>query len=318
MAGKEEEEGVGAASASLRVKIDETELRIVRLREDAKAAAGKKELAYRNHLQLQNKLDRLRAESERMSTHIEEEYDLNYTSAKELGYPPVTKETRSETAKTLAEAKNKLRAIGNVNLGAIDEYKEVKEKYDFMKKQSDDLKESRESLIDIIFKMEREMRTLFVETFDKINANFSEVFRELFGGGKAEIRLEDPDNVLECGIEIRVAPPGKIIKSLVQLSGGEQTFVSIALFFAILKVNPTPFCMFDEIESALDEVNVQRFADYIKNYTGKTQFILISHRRGTIERADTLYGVTMYEKGVSKVLTLDVNEVEKKTGVSVT
>ena len=155
----------------------------------------------------------------------------------------------------------------------------------------------------------------FVEAFEKINKNFRIVFRELFGGGEAELTLTDPENVLTSGIEIRVAPPGKIIKSLMLLSGGEQSFVAIALIFAILRVNPTPFCIFDEIEAALDEANVFRFADYIKRYSDRNQFIVITHRRPTMEAADKLYGVTMYEKGISKVLTLDVGEIEEKIGL---
>ena len=302
---------------ALRKVIEEGETKLNSLREAIKVSSNRKELAFRQHVQLQSRFESLKSESDKISVRIWEEYELTYSAAAELDYPKVTAETRAETVKVLTDAKNKLRAIGHVNVGAIEEYKEVKEKYDFLKSQSDDLKQSRESLIDVIAKLEREMRVKFVESFEQINLHFGEVFRELFGGGKAEIKLEDPDNVLESGIEINVAPPGKIIKNLVQLSGGEQTFVSIALFFAILRVNPTPFCLFDEIESALDEVNVERFANYIKNYTGKTQFILISHRRGSIEQADTIYGVTMYEKGISKVLTLDVNEVEQKTGVKI-
>ena len=158
------------------------------------------------------------------------------------------------------------------------------------------------------------MKTAFVTAFDQINENFGKTFTELFGGGSAEIYLTDPENVLESGIEIKAAPPGKIIKSLMQLSGGEQSFVAIALFFAILKVNPTAFCILDEIEAALDEVNVSRFGEYIKRYCGETQFILITHRRGTMEVADRLYGVTMPEHGISKVLSLNVADISKTEG----
>ena len=159
------------------------------------------------------------------------------------------------------------------------------------------------------------MEKTFVDSFNQINENFKRTFSELFGGGSAEITLSDPDNVLESGIEIKAAPPGKIIKNLMQLSGGEQAFIAIALFFAILQVNPTPFCILDEIEAALDEVNVAMYANYIKKYSDKTQFIAITHRRGTMEVADTLYGVTMAQRGISKILALNVNEVEEKLGV---
>ena len=160
-----------------------------------------------------------------------------------------------------------------------------------------------------------EMREKFSQTMKDVNTQFKNVFRELFGGGTAELVLTNPEDVLTSGIDINVAPPGKIIKNLVSLSGGEQAFVAIALFFAILKVNPTPFCIFDEIESALDEVNVVRFAEYAKKYSDATQFIMITHRRGTMESADTLYGVTMYEKGISKVLTVNVRDIEERLGV---
>ena len=153
------------------------------------------------------------------------------------------------------------------------------------------------------------MRTRFTGVMEEINRNFRVVFRELFGGGHAELVLTEPDRVLESGIEIRVAPPGKIIKNMMLLSGGEQAFVAIALYFSILKVNPAPFCILDEIEAALDEVNVDKFAEYLRKYSDRTQFIVISHRRGTMEIADRLYGVTMYEKGISTVLTVNANEV---------
>ena len=156
------------------------------------------------------------------------------------------------------------------------------------------------------------MKTAFIDSFNKINENFNRVFGELFGGGTAELSLTDPDNVLESGIEIKAAPPGKIIKNLMQLSGGEQAFIGVALFFATLQVNPTPFCILDEIEAALDEVNVERLAQYIKRYSDGTQFIMITHRRGTMAAATRLYGVTMPEHGISKILTLDVKDIEKK------
>lgn len=301
----------------LRREIESKDFTMSSLRENIKGATNRKELLFRRYTQLNSRFEQLKNESGKLSERIWEEYELTYSEANALGYPKVDEENRKETSRILTESKNKLRAMGHVNINAIDEYREVKEKHDFLKNQSEDLISSRNSLINVIAKIEREMRVQFIDSFEKINKNFSEVFTELFGGGKAEVRLEDSEDVLESGIEIIAAPPGKIIKNLVQLSGGEQTFVCIALFFAILKVNPTPFCLLDEIESALDEVNVERFAEYIKNYKGSTQFILISHRRGTIERADTLYGVTMYEKGISKILTLDVSEVEQKTGVKI-
>ena len=191
-------------------------------------------------------------------------------------------------------------------------YKQVKERYDEMSAQIDDLTKSKSELTSVIHRLENEMRGQFLSAFNEINDNFAKVFVELFGGGSAELVLTEPEDVLSSGIEIKAAPPGKIIKSLTLLSGGEQAFVAIALFFAILKVNPSPFCILDEIEAALDEVNVSRFADYVKRMSGETQFVLITHRRGTMEAADRIYGVTMPERGISKVLALNVNDMEIK------
>ncbi len=231
-----------------------------------------------------------------------------------LGYPALTAETRGEAASKQTECRNKLRVLGNVDLDAVNKYKEVKARYDYMEGQIHDLEASKADLIDIIGKLEGEMETAFIDSFNQINENFNKTFAELFGGGSAELSLSDPDNVLESGIEIKAAPPGKIIKNMVQLSGGEQSFIGVALFFAILQVNPTPFCILDEIEAALDEVNVARLAEYIKRYASGTQFIMITHRRGTMEAANRLYGVTMPERGISKVLELDVNDISKKKG----
>ena len=181
-----------------------------------------------------------------------------------------------------------------------------------MNAQISDIARAKDELLKIIEDLEVEMKNSFVSSFNAVNENFNQVFKELFGGGHAELSLTDENDVLNCGIEIKAAPPGKVIKSLMLLSGGEQAFVAIALIFAILKVNPTPFCIFDEIEAALDEVNVTRFGQYIKRYSKQTQFIVITHRRGTMEIADRLYGVTMPQKGISKVLTMDVNDVGKE------
>jgi chromosome segregation protein len=231
-----------------------------------------------------------------------------------LGYPPLTKETRPEMLALQTECKNKLRAMGSVDLDAVNKYEDVRTRYEKMKADLDDLEESRKKTILVIADLETDMKTAFVESFNRINENFGRVFSELFGGGSAELSLSDPENVLESGIEIKAAPPGKIIKNLMQLSGGEQAFIGVALFFAILQVNPTPFCILDEIEAALDEVNVERLAQYIKRYSHGTQFIMITHRRGTMAAADRLYGVTMPEHGISKVLMLNINDISKKEG----
>ena len=273
-----------------------------------------KENIFKEYTRFENRLLHLREEQDKLASKLWDEHELTRSDAIALGYPELSAETRAEAAAKQTECRNKLRVLGNVDLDAVNKYKEVKKRYDEMAEQINDLNAAREELLSVIGQLEGEMKTAFVDSFNQINENFNRVFSELFGGGSAEISLADPDNVLESGIEIKVAPPGKIIKNMVQLSGGEQAFIAIALFFAILQVNPTPFCILDEIEAALDEVNVARFAEYIKRYSGETQFVLITHRRGTMEAANRLYGVTMPERGISKVLELDVNDISKKKG----
>ena len=276
-----------------------------------KEIVSKKELVIRSNSESKSHLEQLKIHFDNMVDKLYQDYGLTYSTAIELGYPEVTAENRKEIAAIATECRNKLRALGHVNPNAMDEYKEVKEKYDYYNAQLTDLKNAKEDLIKIIGDMETKMKESFIQAFKAINENFNLVFKELFGGGHAELSLEDENDILNCGIEIKAAPPGKVIKSLMLLSGGEQAFVAIALLFAILKVNPTPFCIFDEIEAALDDVNVARFGQYVKRYSSQTQFIIITHRRGTMEIADRLYGVTMPQKGISKVLTMDVNDVGK-------
>jgi len=301
-----------------RAKIEEGGLEFERALNEVNAKLrdkmSQKELIFRDYTKWENKLSNLRDEQDKLASKLYDEHELTRSDAVALGYPAIDASMRPETAQRQTEYRNKLRAIGNVDLDAVNKYKEVKERYDYMDAQIKDLSAARADLLDIIGKLEGEMKTAFVESFNQINENFNRVFAELFGGGSAELSLTDPENVLESGIEIKAAPPGKIIKNLVQLSGGEQSFIAIALFFAILQVNPTPFCILDEIEAALDEVNVARFAEYIKRYASGTQFILITHRRGTMEAANRLYGVTMPERGISKVLELDIGKISKKEG----
>lgn len=275
---------------------------------------NQKELIFREYTKCESKLASLRETQDKLAGKLWEEYEMTRNDAVALGYPPLTKETRPEMLALQTECKNKLRVIGHVDLDAVNKYEEVRVRYEKMKEQLEDLEKAKRELNDIIGQLEGEMKTAFVDSFNKINENFGKVFAELFGGGSAELSLTDPENVLESGIEIRAAPPGKIIKSLMQLSGGEQAFIGVALFFAILQVNPTPFCILDEIEAALDEVNVERLAQYIKRYSHGTQFIMITHRRGTMAAADRLYGVTMPEHGISKVLMLNINDISKKKG----
>ena len=273
-----------------------------------------KELVFREFTKCETKLTTLKDSQDKLATKLWDDYELTRSDAVALGYPPVTKENRMEMISLQTECRNKLRVMGSVDLDAVNKYEEIRVRYEHMSAQITDLENARRELNGIIEQLEGEMQTSFVDSFNKINENFGKVFSELFGGGSAELSLTDPDNVLESGIEIKAAPPGKIIKSLMQLSGGEQAFVGVALFFAILQVNPTPFCILDEIEAALDEVNVERLAQYVKRYSHGTQFIMITHRRGTMAAADRLYGVTMPEHGISKVLMLDINDISKKEG----
>ena len=214
-----------------------------------------------------------------------------------------------------SELKRKIAALGTPNLGAIEEYARVNERYSYLSTQRDDVLNSKRELESIIRGITQEMTAIFVAEFDKIDHYFGQVFEEMFGGGKGQLVLEDRENPLTCGIEIRVQPPGKQVKTITLLSGGEKAFVATALYFAILKVRPTPFCLLDEIDAALDDRNVERFASYLHNLSKKTQFIVITHRRGTMEASDVLYGVTMQEQGVSKLLRLDLNQMEEYLGI---
>lgn len=293
----------------------EIELKMSALKNTLTEKMSRREGLSNEHTKVESRIENLTENIDNKIAYLQDEYKLTFSAAEELNYPAVTEENRPEIEQTLNTLKDEVRKIGNVDPASIEEYQIAKVEYEEMNTQFEDLTKSRQEFENTIEILEREMKTKFVDVMAEINTAFKRVFRELFGGGNAELVLTDPDDVLHCGIDINVAPPGKIIKNLSLLSGGEQAFISIALFFAILHVNPSPFCIFDEIEAALDEVNVAMFANYIKKYSDKTQFITITHRRGTMEVADTLYGVTMAERGISKVLTLNVNEVESKLGV---
>ena len=271
-----------------------------------------RQVAHESKLKNENRHLQLLERQDKLGSQLWDEYEITYEQAVALEYPPVTEENREEVARVQTSCRSRLRALGSYNPGAIEEYANVKMQRDELYTQVSDLTNSYDELTNIITRIETEMRTTFVDAFNKINKNFGITFKELFGGGSAELLLTDPEDVLTSGIEIKAAPPGKIIKNLSLLSGGEQSFVAIALLFAILKVNPTPFCILDEIEAALDEVNVYRFGEYIKNFDDGTQFILITHRRGTMEIGNRLYGVTMPQRGISQAIELNVNEIEGK------
>ena len=229
-----------------------------------------------------------------------EEYEMTPNNCGDYKKPENVQSTQKEVNKL----RNKIRDLGSINIDSIEEYKKNKERYDFMCEQRLDLENTQAKLRNIIADMTKTMKTQFAEKFALINKNFNEVFVELFGGGKAELVLEDEENILECGIDIRVQPTGKKLQNMMLLSGGEKAFTAIALLFAILRINPAPFCILDEIEAALDDVNVYRYADYLKKFSKETQFLVITHRKGTMEAADTVYGITMEENGISKLLSM--------------
>ena len=237
-----------------------------------------------------------------------EEYELTKSQAEEIGF---SIDDIPAATKRLNEIKTKIRSLGSVNVSAIDEYKEVSERYEYMLAQINDVEKSSAELRKIISGLTEKMKEMFIDKFSIIASNFTDVFKELFGGGTAKLQLTNPDDVLESGIEIIAQPPGKNISIIEQLSGGEKALIAVSIYFAIMKVNPPPFCLLDEVEAALDEVNVDKVAAYLRRMSKKTQFIVITHRRGTMEEADVLYGVTMQEKGVSKLLSINVSEIEK-------
>ncbi|HIU57012.1 MAG TPA: chromosome segregation protein SMC [Candidatus Ornithomonoglobus merdipullorum] len=255
---------------------------------------------------IENRCVRLETDRDNTLSRIWDDYELSYNDLSEQRREI---ENMSEASEQLASLKKKIKALGSVNMDSIEEYKNVKERYEFMTGQKVDLEKSRNDLTEIISSMEELIKEHFSEQFKEINKAFKEVFTELFGGGSGELRLSDDQNILTSGIEIEVQLPGKGKQNINLYSGGEKSFIAIALLFAILRVKPPPFCILDEIDAALDDVNVSRFATYLKNYTDRTQFIVITHRRGTMEAASILYGVTMQESGVSKLLSLKIDDV---------
>ena len=273
----------------------------------ARTAADSREEMSREMARLAERKAAAESEYDQTVAKLWDEYQLSVSQAEALC---VEFDSLPALRAQVADLRGKIRALGSVNVSAIEEYKEVKARYDALVSQVTDVEESRNELSRMISKLSAQMREIFTDSFRAINENFGRVFAELFGGGEASLVLEDESDVLSSGIGIRVAPPGKVIKNLEALSGGEQALVAISIYFAILAVNPAPFCILDEIEAALDDANVVRFAQYLRRVSDKTQFIVITHRRGTMEAANVLYGVTMQEDGVSKLLRLDLEQVD--------
>ncbi|MDD6175805.1 MAG: chromosome segregation protein SMC [Firmicutes bacterium] len=304
--------GAGGQIEALMAQRLQKEQQSTQLRASQREKSAESENCGRELARLEEQKNHTQAEYDSIDRKLYEEYDLTRREAEAL---EIVIENTAESGRRLAELKGKIRALGSVNLSAIEEYREVSERYTFLKAQVEDAEKSRTELLTLIEKLTDEMRKIFSERFAQINRNFGETFRELFGGGDASLSLTDPDDVLGSGIQISVQPQGKIITNIDALSGGEKSLAAIALYFAIMKVSPTPFCILDEIEAALDDVNVTRFAAYLRRMSVHTQYIAITHRRGTMEEADVLYGVTMQEKGVSKLLQLRASEVEQKLGI---
>ena len=248
-------------------------------------------------------------EEKQIIDRLWDNYGLSHSDAVKLRTPV---EKPGAANRRISELHQAIARLGTPNFGAIEEYARVSERYEFLTAQRDDVEQAKKEIQQIIREVTTQMKDVFETQFALINESFRETFRELFGGGKASLVLQDETDVLGCGIDIQVQPPGKAVSSINLLSGGEMAFVAIALYFAIMKVRPTPFCVMDEIEAALDEANVIRFAEYLRTMCTATQFIVITHRRGTMEEANRLYGVTMQEKGVSQVIELDIAEAERQ------
>ena len=260
---------------------------------------------------LNTQLEKITEQSDALNNYMWEEYELTYNRAMELRNPEFT--DLAQLKKELTAVKGKIKSLGDVNVNAIEDYKNVSERYEFLKTQHDDIVKAEENLKRIIAELDTAMRDQFSEKFAEIQVMFDKVFKELFGGGKANLELVDDTDILETGIKIIAQPPGKKLQNMMQLSGGEKSLTAIALLFAIQNLKPSPFCLLDEIEAALDDSNVNRFAHYLHKLTKDTQFIVITHRKGTMEAADVLYGITMQEKGVSTLVSVNLieNELDK-------
>ena len=288
---------------------EQVEERRTAVRRDAQDAGEQILGMEREASRLENRAGQLKAEEAQLLGRMWESYELTPTPAAALAQPLDDPAAARERAH---ELRGEIRALGSVNPDAVEEYRRVRERYAFMGEQKDDLERAQRELYRVIDRLTVNMKEIFASEFARLNVLFGQTFREIFGGGHAELALADTSDILSCGIDIRVSLPGKAVKTITLLSGGEKAFVAITLYFAILKLRPAPFCVLDEIEAALDDVNVQRYAKYIRKLTDFTQFIVITHRRGTMEEADMLYGVTMQEQGVSKLLMLNLAEAEKR------
>ena len=310
-----EAEALVRSTEQLTQQREQAESRRSALRLEEKELSQQRENLVREQERCEAQRAQVQSEHDGIVASLWDEYELTVSGAKELRTPM---ESAAAARRRIAQLKQDMKALGHVNVDAIEEYKQVKQQFDFYSAQVEDLEVSKKELEGMISDLTKEMQGIFSRQFEVINRHFGQTFADLFGGGKAMLSLDDPSDVLESGIELRVQPPGKVINNLSALSGGEQALTAIALYFAILQVRPSPFVILDEIDTALDEVNVVRLANYYKRFTQKTQLILITHRRGAMEAADVLYGITMQERGVSKLLKIDVNDVERQINLRAT
>ena len=313
------QDSIGDASAKIAIsekniqdlieKRNQTEKFGVELRNSERENTLKREQISGELARLTERKDVMMREYDDVIRRLYDEYELTRSEAEKIG---IEIENPAVAKKTLVDVKNKIRSLGNVNVSAIEEYKEVSERYNFLSEQIADVEASRAQLQKLINQLTSQMQEIFTVGFEKISQNFSKTFTELFGGGSASLTLSDPENILESGIDINCKLPGKNVPSLDGLSGGEKALIALSIYFAIMRVSAPPFCFLDEVDTALDDINVERFADYMRSSDFNTQFICVTHRRGTMEAADMLYGVTMQEKGITKLLELNVSELEKK------
>lgn len=299
---KNETESINAKIFELRSQNMSMEQKSNETRRSVREMNDSKEKFSREMTRLEERKISVQGDYDKIIADMSEQYNMYLSEAVAIAKPV---ENLLSVQKELAEIKQKIRSLGSVNVAAIEEYKEVSERYRFMSSELSDIETAKRELEKLIEELTETMRRQFSESFNRINENFKQIFVELFGGGRAELSLTDPEDVLESGIEIKVAPPGKVINNLSLLSGGEQAFVAICIYFSILKIKPAPFCILDEIEAALDDINVTKYAQYLRKFTDTTQFILVTHRRGSMDEADVMYGVTMQEKGISRVLRLE-------------
>ena len=304
-------------SQAEKIKTEIAEINAKRMELEGRRTKADKDSQESNRRLLELERSCARLEQKKLSAEMEEKqildklwdnYELSHSAAQQLRRPV---ENLQKESRGISDLRRQISALGTPNIGAIEEFERVNTRYEFLTGQRSDIEKAKKELLGIINDVTNEMKEVFLGQFRLIDENFRETFLELFGGGKASVILEDEDDPLECGIEIKVQPPGKAVSNISLLSGGEKAFVAIALYFAILKVRPTPFCVMDEIEAALDEANVIRYAEYMRRMCDRTQFIIITHRRGTMEEADHLYGVTMQEKGVSKIIELDLDQAQR-------